>query len=205
MRNQPKSRHADHQPMNWRQYQNEVATLFRAAGCDAKVEEIVEGARGAHAIDVYVTFKQYGINSVWIVECKYWNRRVSKEKVMALSGIVADCGADKGIIISKNGFQSGAVRAASKTNIILTSLEELTNISQIKLTNLKSYIRDFRKRKRRCKNIDVQIAIQKLYFAPEMLKNLRVAIRPEAISVRDHAHLVQNFRRLMITNCGYSS
>jgi hypothetical protein len=126
MRNQPKSRHGDHQPMNWRQYQDEVATLFRAAGCDAKVEEVVEGARGKHKIDVYVTFKQYGMNAVWIVECKYWNRRVSKETVMALSGIVADCGADKGIIISKKGFQSGAVRAATKTNIILTSLEELT-------------------------------------------------------------------------------
>ncbi len=110
--------------MNWRQYQDEAASLFRAAGCEAKVEEIVEGVRGPHEIDVCVTFKQHGINCIWLVECKYWNRNVPKEKVMALSAIVSDCGADKGIIISKKGFQSGAVRAATKTNIILTSLEE---------------------------------------------------------------------------------
>ena len=60
-----------------------------------------------------------------MLECKYWNSRVTKEKVMALKSIVDDCGADRGLIVSKMGFQSGAIRASTKTNITLTSIEEL--------------------------------------------------------------------------------
>jgi hypothetical protein len=111
--------------MDWRQFQEDVASRFRDAGCGANVEMQVEGARGKHTVDVYVTFDIYGIKCSWIVECKFWNRNVTKEKVMALGGIVSDCGADKGLIISRKGFQSGAVRAAQKTNITLTSIEDL--------------------------------------------------------------------------------
>jgi hypothetical protein len=111
--------------MDWRQFQEKVALRFRAAGCHAKVDMQIEGARGTHKVDVYVAFNQYGIKCSWIVECKFWNRNVPKEKVMALGGIVSDCGADRGLIISRRGFQSGAVRAAQKTNITLTSIEDL--------------------------------------------------------------------------------
>jgi len=111
--------------VNWRTYQAQVSALFRAAGCNAEVEKLVEGVRGKHKVDVYVTFDQYGIRCSWIIECKFWKRSVTKEKVMALGGIVADCGADRGIIVSRRGFQSGAIRAANKTNITLTSIEDL--------------------------------------------------------------------------------
>jgi hypothetical protein len=103
----------------------EVAALFHAAGCGAEVEKLVEGARGKHKVDVYVTFDKYGIKCSWIVECKFWNSNVPKEKVMALGAILADVGADRGLIISRKGFQSGAIRAAQRTNITLTSLEDL--------------------------------------------------------------------------------
>jgi hypothetical protein len=43
--------------------------------------------------------------------------------VMALKEIVGDCGADRGLIVSTRGFQSGAIRAATKSNITLTSIE----------------------------------------------------------------------------------
>jgi len=111
--------------MDWKRYQEKVALIFRAAGCSAVVEKSIEGVRGKHKIDVYVKFRQYGIECVWIIECKYWNQNVSKEKVLALQAIVDDVGADRGVIVSKTGFQSGAIRAAVKTNITLTSLEEL--------------------------------------------------------------------------------
>jgi hypothetical protein len=111
--------------MDWRQFQEEAASLFHAASCGAKVDMQIEGARGKHKVDVYVTFDKYGIKCSWIIECKFWNRNVTKEKVMVLIEIVSDCGADKGVIISRKGFQSGAIRAAQKTNITLTSLEDL--------------------------------------------------------------------------------
>ncbi len=86
---------------------------------------LVQGARGKHKVDVKVTFDKHGIECFWIVECKYWNTPVTKEKIMALRSIVEDCGADRGVIVSKKGFQSGAVRASTKTNITLTSIETL--------------------------------------------------------------------------------
>ncbi|MGH6837510.1 MAG: restriction endonuclease [Methylocella sp.] len=109
----------------WQEYQDRVASLFHAAGCDAKADEIIEGARAKHKVDVRVIFNKYGISCLWIIECKFWNGRVTKEKVMALKAIVDDCGADRGLIISKQGFQSGAVRASYKSNITLSSVEQL--------------------------------------------------------------------------------
>jgi len=114
--------------MNWKELQSQSADLFRGLGCDARVEEGVQGARGFHKIDVWVVLSVMGINSKWAIECKNWNSNVSKEKVLALQSIIQDVGADKGVIISKKGFQSGAVRCAQNTNIILTDFDDLKAI-----------------------------------------------------------------------------
>jgi hypothetical protein len=110
---------------DWRHYQEETAHFFRSLGCSAEVEALVKGPHAQHKIDVWVTFIRYGIACKWVIECKLWNKRVSKEKVMALKGIVDDLGADRGIIITEKGFQSGARDAARGKNLTLvTSLEE---------------------------------------------------------------------------------
>lgn len=110
---------------NWREYQEEVAAFFRRQGCNAEVEKIVQGVRAKHEVDVHVTFHRSGINCTWLVECKLWKSKVSKEKVMALKSIVDDVGADRGIIVSEKGFQSGALDAVRDSNITLvTSIEE---------------------------------------------------------------------------------
>jgi hypothetical protein len=111
--------------MKWKKYQEQVADVFRSAGCSADIEAIVEGVRGKHKIDVLVNFEKYGVTCLWVVECKHWNSNVPKEKVLALQSIVDDIGADRGLLISKVGFQSGAIRLAQKSNITLTSLEDL--------------------------------------------------------------------------------
>jgi restriction system protein len=74
---------------------------------------------------VLVTFDHVGVKIKWLVECKQWESRVSKLHVMALREIVADVGADRGIILSESGYQSGAHEAAALTNIQLSSLGEL--------------------------------------------------------------------------------
>jgi hypothetical protein len=140
--------------VDWREYQQAVAALFREAGCGAEVEKTVIGARGKHNVDAYVTFDKYGIKCSWIVECKYWNSSVIKEKVMALDGTDSDCGADRGLIISHRGFQSGAIRAAQKTNITLASLEDL-----------RSYIDD--------KTEELEILREKLAATEDELEDVR--------------------------------
>lgn len=120
--------------MNWKEFQEETANIFRAAGCKAEIEAKVNGVRGSHKVDVYVTFTKYGIDCSWVIECKNWNSNVPKEKVAALQGIVSDIGADKGVIISKLGFQSGAIKLARSSNITLTSLEDLKDYLEAETT-----------------------------------------------------------------------
>src|SRR3972149_6255903 len=116
--------------MDWKQYQDETSEFFRSLGCDAEVEAKVVGVRAEHKIDVWVRFKKFGLETRWVIECKYWNSAVPKEKVLALRSVVEDVGADRGILISAAGFQSGAVRASEKTNITLTDLDGIKETAQ---------------------------------------------------------------------------
>jgi restriction system protein len=111
--------------LNWREYQKQAATLFRSLGCRAEVEKIVDGVRGSHEIDVWVTRQIYGLEHHWVVETKHWRRRVAKLHVVALKGIVDDVGADRGILLSSSGFQSGAISMSECSNITLSSLEDM--------------------------------------------------------------------------------
>lgn len=109
----------------WEQYQEQAATVFRRMGLNAEVDKDVEGVRGVHAIDVYVSGIVYGLEIKWVIECKAWRSNIPKEKVLALFSIVQDIGADKGILLSEVGFQSGAIKSARGTNILLTSIADL--------------------------------------------------------------------------------
>lgn len=116
---------------DWREYQQEVAAFFRRQECNAEVEARIKGVRAEHVIDVYVCFSRLGVGFSWVVECKLWNTRVTKEKVLALKSIVEDVGAEKGFIFCEKGFQSGARDAARGTNItLITSLEEFERTAQ---------------------------------------------------------------------------
>jgi Restriction endonuclease len=148
----------DPDTMNWKQYQEETAALFRALGCEAEVDAKVAGARAVHNIDVWVKFKRFGLEAKWVIECKYWNSPVPKEKVLALRSVIDDVGADKGILISTAGFQSGAVRASEKTNITLTSLGDLNDTVQEDLVS--SVIHSLE-----TKSIELQHALRDLYVS----------------------------------------
>ena len=116
--------------MDWKQYQEEVAAFFRSLGFKAEVNHVVEGVRSKHAIDVYVTFERWGLLHTWIVECKLHARAVTKADVETLKSIASEVGASLGFLLSESGFQSGALDAARKTNVVLSSLEELRTKSR---------------------------------------------------------------------------
>ena len=110
---------------NWQEYQEEVAAFFRSLGLEAETNVTVKGVRTTHDIDVLVKSRHVGFTVVWIIECKHWKRRVTKLHVLALREIVADLGADRGILLSEGGFQSGAIEAAALTNVHVNSLVNL--------------------------------------------------------------------------------
>lgn len=115
--------------MNWKEYQVKVAEFFSGIGLHTEIECEVQGARGVHEIDVYAVGIFSGIEFKWAIECKAWKSNIPKEKVLALSAIVQDIGADRGFLMSEVGFQSGAIRSSQTSNITLSSIEDLSVIA----------------------------------------------------------------------------
>jgi restriction system protein len=109
----------------WQQYQEEAASYFRSLGLDATTDVTITGVRTSHDVDVLVKSRHVGFDITWIVECKHWASPVSKLHVLALREIVADIGADRGILLSESGFQSGAIEAANLTNVQVTSINKM--------------------------------------------------------------------------------
>ncbi len=110
----------------WEQYQHDTAELLRELGFTAVVNNSLAEPNGAvHAVDVSARKVLAGIDLLWIVECKLWNKRVPMSVVGTLRTIVNDVGADRGLLMSEQGFQSGAIRQARQKNITLSSLADL--------------------------------------------------------------------------------
>lgn len=123
--------------MDWNDYQERVAQFFRVLGLEAATNVRLSGARGVHDIDVVVRSTHGGMDLLWLVECKLWKRRVSKLHVLGLQGIIEDIGADRGLILSESGFQSGARSAAMNSNLTLTSVEELSETTGLTADRVK--------------------------------------------------------------------
>lgn len=133
----------------WKDYQDEAAAFFRSLGLEAKTNVTVRGVRTAHDIDVLVKAHHVGFEVTWVVECKCWKARVTKLHVMALREIVSDLGADRGILLSEAGFQSGAVEAAALTNVRVTSLADVRNSAGSEIVAMR--LRDLYDRIESCK------------------------------------------------------
>ena len=115
---------------DWKGYQEETADFFRRLGLDAQTDVTMAGVRTTHNVDVLVKSHHVGFDITWVIECKHWKSRVSKLHVLALREIVSDLGADRGILLSESGFQSGAEEAATLTTVQVTSLAALAGTTK---------------------------------------------------------------------------
>ncbi len=109
----------DREPSTWQELQNFVAQVFTEIGCDARIEHSLTTVRGSINIDVYVEDKIGTPPLIYLCECKHWNSRVPKSIVHSFRSVVSDVGANRGLIISKTGFQAGAFEAAEHSIIEL--------------------------------------------------------------------------------------
>ncbi|HEY6315007.1 MAG TPA: restriction endonuclease [Streptosporangiaceae bacterium] len=110
----------------WQQYQQDAAELLRELGFTTVVNDSLTEPNGnVHEVDVSARRTVAGVDLLWIVECKRWNRRVPIERVATLKAIVDGVGADRGLLMSEQGFQSGPIRMAVQKNITLSGLDDL--------------------------------------------------------------------------------
>jgi len=105
-------------PNTWVDLQNNVAKYFMEAGYSATTPCKLKGVRGEVEVDVFVSAPDELAKKI-ICECKFWSTPVPQEKVHAFRTVVGDTGATLGILISKSGFQAGAVKAAEHSNVLL--------------------------------------------------------------------------------------
>lgn len=115
----------------WKNYQEEVAIFFRSLGLEASTDITVQGVRTKTMMWMFLLKSHHaGFDIIWIIECKLWKTKVSKLHVLALREIVSDIGADRGILLSETGFQSGTIEAANLTNVQVISLAKVRETAQ---------------------------------------------------------------------------
>ena len=113
------------------QYVYQVLSEFSNKDIRVKNKENVIGKSGVkHNIDVYYQFEMNDIIHKVIFECKNWNSKISKEKVLALKSILDDIPNSVGIMVSVKDFQSGAKQFAEHhgTELISGSEQSLLSI-----------------------------------------------------------------------------
>lgn len=115
--------------MNWEKYEEVTKYIYSELGVKDGIKILcygskckVEGASGVkHQVDVLV--KHTSTTYQTAIECKYHKKKISKDPIMKLSKIMEDCDIEYGVIVSKNGFTSDAIKYAEYLNNI--SLVEL--------------------------------------------------------------------------------
>lgn len=119
----------DDTPKTWRQLQDYVAQIFREVGyTQVNSPHKLTGVRGTKEFDVYAVDTFVVPPNKIACECKNWSARVSQDTVLGFRSVLEDNGINKGFIISKKGFQSGAYEAAKNTPIVLVDFIEFMDL-----------------------------------------------------------------------------
>jgi hypothetical protein len=112
----------------WKKFEKLVAGIhkMKEQGAEVIFDDKIIGKRTGEErqVDVSVRFRHGYYEYLIIIECKDYRKKVSVDKVEALRTKMEDLGADKGVMVSTNGFQKGAVKAAAAHNIELFTLTE---------------------------------------------------------------------------------
>lgn len=115
-------------PNNWRNLQLECRRILRECGFKVEMEKKLQTARGFVVVDIYAEEHINNRKNIMICECKLWNKKIPQREIHAFRTVISDIGANVGIIISKNGFQSGAYKANNFTNIKLVNWQEFEEL-----------------------------------------------------------------------------
>ncbi|WP_318247919.1 restriction endonuclease, partial [Saliphagus infecundisoli] len=80
---------------------------------------------GEKEIDVVVWDESELFNSIHLIECKFENTPISAGVVDEVSNQVIRSDAERGLVVSRSGFRSGAVKRAEGTGIKLITLRQI--------------------------------------------------------------------------------
>ena len=113
------------EPNDWRDLQNKVCLLLSHCGFKAETEKTIKTPRGEVEIDVYAIDPRSIDRISYVIECKNWINPVNQSVIHAFTTVMNETGSNIGYIISKVGFQRGAISYTDHTNIRLFTFDEL--------------------------------------------------------------------------------
>jgi Restriction endonuclease len=117
-----------HNPNDWEQLEELVTSILDQCGMSARRQVSLVLPRGSVDVDVLAEESVDGIVHCTVCECKDWKTNIPKEVVHAFRTVMHESGAHRGYIISRVGFQSGAIEAAKATNIELVTFAQFQDI-----------------------------------------------------------------------------
>lgn len=82
----------------------------------------IKATDGEYQIDLYAEFVAMSVKFKVVVEYKCYTHSIKREKVSTLFAKVQSLGANKGVLISTSGYQTGAVEYAKKHGISLIQI-----------------------------------------------------------------------------------
>jgi hypothetical protein len=141
-------------PQGWQDLEESVAAILQECGMTVQHQVRLPLPRGHYDVDVLAEETVEGITYRILCECKNWRTNVPQEKVHAFRTIMQETGANQGYIISRTGFQAGAIEAAHATNI------ELVTYAQFQEMYFAKWIA------RRCRAIEDAIGNFNVYYEP---------------------------------------
>ncbi|KFB68118.1 MAG: hypothetical protein CAPSK01_002328 [Candidatus Accumulibacter vicinus] len=86
--------------------------------------KVYTGRDSRHEIDISFEYRAGSVALLFVVECKDWSRSVQKRDVQAFLHVIRDIGAHKGIMVSRRGYQEGAISVARANGIALLVVAE---------------------------------------------------------------------------------
>lgn len=105
-------------PDEWRELQQGVCDILNDIGLAAETEKVLQTPRGQVEIDVFAVDTSSIERIRYLVECKNWSHPIPQTVIHSFTTVMHETGGNIGFIISKAGFQSGAMSYLQNTNIL---------------------------------------------------------------------------------------
>lgn len=133
-RPKPKKKQKRKSEPKWESFERIVAAIHLAEmkGATVTWNEIIKGRQ----FDVTIRFKVGFYEFLTLIECRDYNKAVQVEKVEAFVTKAKHHKANKSIMVSAHGFQSGAKEVALRENIELYSLRQINKLPDDLLTDV---------------------------------------------------------------------
>lgn len=118
--------------LTWQEYEAITKYIYEMLGSKYGIKvkgygkdcKVVGKSTVKHQVDVLTEQLDQGKPFLTAIECKFLKDKVTKDTVMKLHGIMADCDITSGIIVSKMGFTRDTLTYAEHLGIRLVELRE---------------------------------------------------------------------------------